>query len=314
MSNSIISLKGLQKTFTTGFLKRQREVALKEVSCEFESSRCTGLLGHNGAGKTTAIRIMLGLSRPEKGCVHFKGRPINRSDRFLIGYMPEVNRLPPALTVEEALHYQLKFMKQKTDKKTILDKLELVGLLDQRKKRVGALSKGMARRLAWAQSVIHRPELLILDEPFSGLDPLGRVDMNGWISDLKKEKTSIIFCTHELKTVEDLCDQVNILNNGQLVYSSAADAQIRPSPSHTLSLSGVDQTALKRIGEEERLPAWQESDQEGYVSTIYFDDYMVASSWLNACLRRGVIVVHFGAARVLTERKLIKYFEGGKKW
>jgi ABC-type multidrug transport system ATPase subunit len=207
-----------------GVMKR-RVTTVDGLSCAFDADAVTALLGHNGAGKTTTIKLILGLLRPNRGQIRCLGQPMSREHRRAIGYMPEVRKLPAALTCQEILLQQLRLYDGggffKSGRQALVaETLADVGLKGHEKKRVSQLSKGMGRRLAWAQATIHKPRFLILDEPFSGLDPLARHEMQAWMTKLKAQGTGMLICTHELWTVQDLCDKMFILNRGKLVFES----------------------------------------------------------------------------------------------
>ncbi len=177
-------------------------------------------MGHNGAGKTSTIRIILGLIFADRGQVIFHDHPMTIQDRRAIGYMPEANQLYRNLNAIEILKHQLKFYQKTVNQAHIEATLEQVGLARAQKKLARELSKGMARRLAWAQATIHDPEIIILDEPFSGMDPLGRIQMKAWLSDQRKRGKTMIFCTHEIDGVLQYCDHIHVIQNGRKVFSS----------------------------------------------------------------------------------------------
>ncbi len=211
----MIELKNLGKTYTKEVGKKSRP-ALDAVNLLLKEGECLGLLGHNGAGKTTLIRILLGLVHPSQGKMFFDEKPLVRKARQKIGYMPENQQLAARLTCEEnlKLHYSLisgRYLSHDLACKA----LQEVGLLDHRKKKVSDLSKGMGRRLAWAMANISDPQILVLDEPFSGLDPLGRIELHRWLGEKVKAGKGVLLCTHEIKLALSLCDRVQILRLGK---------------------------------------------------------------------------------------------------
>ncbi len=296
-----------------------RQTIIRDLSVDFASGRSSALLGHNGAGKTTTIKLILGLVRPTTGHVTIDGHAVGEAQRRLIGYMPEVNRIPLVLTPVEVLNFHLacyrpaKLKDAKSRKEAIEAALQRVELWDHRNKRVGKLSKGMARRLAWAQATIHDPSVLILDEPMSGLDPTGRMAMHHWISEFRAASKTIVFCSHEMNTVAELCDDVSILRKGQLVYSSGHSGVSGAAGGYRLSLSGVDENALRVLRETglrngSRLPQWVRMQHEGFLARLDFAGYADASQWVMAALQQGVVVTDFGAAPLIDESTLLKYF------
>jgi len=318
-----LELIGVRKVFRSDLMKGP-QVAIDGLSCRFLSGECTGLLGHNGAGKTTTIRLILGLVRPDGGQILFEGHPLTTKDKHFIGYMPEVNKLPAGLTPEEILKHQLQLfappgLRSGADRRAAVDaKLAEVSLTEHRKKRIGHLSKGMARRLAWAQATIHLPRLLILDEPSSGLDPLGRRRMLSWIEAEKRRGTSILLCTHELHQVATLCDEFVVLRRGHLALSSHGDggasAQMGANGGgrqrYNIQVSGLDEAGLRRLSSAEDLPDFVEVKHEGFLAMLSFADYEGSARWLGALLAKGYVVTRFGDESSLGEDELMRFFEG----
>ncbi len=322
-STSILELQGIRKVFDYDIFKK-KEVVIENLSCRFPQGKCTGLFGHNGAGKTTTIRMIFGMIRPDTGHILFEGHPLKLSDKQAIGYMPETNKLPGALTPEEILRHQLAIYNVGGSRQQHLDliraSLEEVGLWDHRKKFVRKLSKGMGRRLAWAQATIHKPKLVILDEPSSGLDPLGRRDMNEWIVALKQKGTSILLCTHDLQAMGTLCDDYHVIRRGRLVFSTLdqvseqnQDILYRQDGQslYQLKISGLTTDGIAKARSEHKLPAYQMAQQEALLGVLYFNDYAAAAQWLNFCNSKGMVVVNFGEAPTLEGKALYELFDGG---
>jgi ABC-2 type transport system ATP-binding protein len=324
MSETYIELINLQKTFRDDLLKKD-QIVLNSLNCSFAKGECTGLLGHNGAGKTTTIKMILGLLKPDNGTIRINGKSLTTESKRNIGYMAEVNKLPATLTPIEILNNQLrifnpkKYSDRSTRKKRILEKLEEVGLGNHSSKLVRNMSKGMGRRLAWAVATIHEPEFLILDEPSSGLDPLGRHKMLEWIKNEKKRGTTIMLCTHELAQINILCDNFHILNNGRLVLTTTKDDTVKSLASgnlnndwrhnYNLHLSGADEKSLKQLGDQQNLLPWQGFKQEGYLTVLGFAEYTDACAWMGAALQAGLIIVRFGDQLFMGEEELLPYFE-----
>jgi len=314
----ILEVKNLRKVFDQDLFKK-KQVVLDDLSFGFPEGSCTALMGHNGAGKTTTIRTIFGLIKPDKGEVLFRGRPLTLEDKRLIGYMPETNKLPLNLTCEEILSHQLrvfnpKDLKPKHYKEAIEKQLREVGLWDHRRKRVGKLSKGMGRRLSWAQATIHRPDLVILDEPMSGLDPVGYKLMTHLINQLRERRASIVLCTHDIWSIKETCEQVYIMKKGKLVYSSLNMDGGSPAQSlqHFLAISGSSLESLRSMQESSRLPAWGDLRTQSYRTELWFKDYSDAVKWLQACLLKGLLVVDFRKSSGLDEDHLLSFFEEDK--
>jgi ABC-2 type transport system ATP-binding protein len=314
----ILEVKNLRKVFDQDLFKK-KQVVLDDLSFGFPEGSCTALMGHNGAGKTTTIRTIFGLIKPDQGEVFFRGRPLTLEDKRLIGYMPETNKLPLNLTCEEILSHQLrvfnpKEIKPKHYKEAIEKQLREVGLWEHRRQRVGKLSKGMGRRLSWAQAVIHRPELIVLDEPMSGLDPAGYKLMIHLINQLRERRTSIVLCTHDIWSIKETCEQVYIMKKGKLVYSSLTMVGASPVQNlqHFLAISGTSLESLRSMQESNRLPAWGDLRTQSYRTELWFKDYSDAAKWLQACLVNGLLVVDFRKSSGLDEAHLLSFFEEDK--
>lgn len=312
-SSFILEIKNLKKTYDYDLFKKPQTI-LNGLNCGFPEGQCTAFMGHNGAGKTTTIRTIFGLIKPDSGEVLFRGKPIQRQDKAKIGYMPETNKLPSNLNAEEILLHHLRVfnppsIKPKFYRDAVTAKLREIGLWEHRHKRVGKLSKGMGRRLSWAQATIHQPELIVLDEPMSGLDPLGQKLMVSLIKRLREQEISIILCSHELYFIQDLCDQVHILNQGQLVFSTLEPKSAAPQQlGHRLVLTGCDQSSLEKLRESARLPAWLSLESRGLRIELAFEQYAEAVKWLQASLLKGLVVVDFKKSSQFDGEFLIQYF------
>ncbi|WP_449125955.1 ABC transporter ATP-binding protein [Staphylococcus chromogenes] len=197
----------------------QQVTAVKDISFELETGKMLGFLGRNGAGKTTTFRMILGLTEPSEGEIHFNGHKINTSNYNEIGYLPEERGLHAKLKVVDELTYlaTLKGMNKKDIKKAIDYWLDRFQITEHRDKKIESLSKGNQQKVQLLASMIHEPQLLILDEPFSGLDPVNIELLKKAVIDLNQQGTTIIFSSHRMEHIEELCDDVCILNRGQMV-------------------------------------------------------------------------------------------------
>ncbi len=321
-SAPILDLQNVRKVFKYDILKPKQTI-IKNLSCSFPTGTCTGLLGHNGAGKTITIRLILGLLRPDSGTIVFEGKKIGTSAKAAIGYMPEVNKLPAGLTVEEVLSHHLavfmpeEFKTSAARREAVTKKIEEVQLSKHRSKKIGKLSKGMARRVAWAQATIHQPRLLILDEPSSGLDPLGRSEMLSWISEEKKRGTSIILCTHELTQISLLCDQFHLLKSGELVMTSLPETAKRAESEcilydwqqkYAVHVSGFDRNLANKISADRRLTPPARIKETGMSAVLGFDSYETASAWVRELMSAGCMILKFSEEFVLTEDDIAKFY------
>ena len=197
------------------------KVALDHVSLDIPEGRIFGLLGPNGASKTTLIRIINRITIPTGGEVLFKGNPITQKDVEKIGYMPEERGLYRKMKVgEQALYLaQLKGMSRSDALKALKEWFIRFGIQDWWNKKVEELSKGMAQKLQFITTVVHRPSLMILDEPFSGFDPVNAELVRQEILRLKAEGATIILSTHNMESVEELCDDIALINKSKLVVT-----------------------------------------------------------------------------------------------
>jgi len=198
---------------------------LDHVSVEIPKGKIFGLLGPNGAGKTTLIRIINRITIPNGGEVMFDGRPITQRDVEKIGYLPEERGLYRKMEVGEQAMYlaQLKGMSHRDAQKALKEWFVRFGIQDWWKKKVEELSKGMAQKVQFITTVVHNPSLMILDEPFSGFDPVNAEIIRKEILRLKDEGATIILSTHNMESVEELCDNIALINKSKLVISGGVD-------------------------------------------------------------------------------------------
>jgi len=201
------------------------KVALDHVSLEIPEGQIFGLLGPNGAGKTTLIRIINRITIPSEGEILFSGRPITQADVARIGYMPEERGLYRKMKVGDQAMYlaQLKGMTAPQARQALKEWFVRFGIQDWWDKKVEELSKGMAQKLQFITTVVHRPSLMILDEPFSGFDPVNAEIIRHEILRLKDEGATIILSTHNMESVEELCDNIALINKSRLVITGGVD-------------------------------------------------------------------------------------------
>ena len=215
---AIIEIKNVSKSFG-------EKVALENVSLEIPEGKIFGLLGPNGAGKTTLIRIINRITIPTSGQVLFQGKPITQSDVERIGYMPEERGLYRKMKVgEQAMYFaQLKGMSKADAQASLKEWFTRFGIQKWWNKKVEELSKGMAQKVQFITTVVHNPKLLILDEPFSGFDPVNAEIVRHEILRLKEEGSTIILSTHDMSSVEELCDNLALINNSHVVITGGVD-------------------------------------------------------------------------------------------
>ncbi|MEC5424150.1 ABC transporter ATP-binding protein [Virgibacillus sp. C22-A2] len=198
--------------------------AVKNISFEFTSGKCISLIGPNGAGKTTILRTLAGLLKPSSGKVTFTEMKQQADIRLLIGYLPQHPVFYSWMTGKEFLVYsaQLAFLTKEEANKRAEYLLERVGIAEAKNKRIGKYSGGMKQRLGIAQAIIHKPKLLMLDEPVSSLDPIGRREVLILMEELKKEMT-ILFSTHILSDADEVSDELLLLRDGEIVEAGTMD-------------------------------------------------------------------------------------------
>lgn len=218
MSENIIECRNVCKNFG-------EKVALDNVSVSVPKGGIFGLLGPNGAGKTTLIRIINRITIPNGGEVLFDGRPITQSDVEKIGYLPEERGLYRKMEVGDQAMYlaQLKGMSAAEARKALKEWFVRFGIQDWWKKKVEELSKGMAQKVQFITTVVHKPSLMILDEPFSGFDPVNAELIRKEILRLKDEGATIILSTHNMESVEELCDNIALINKSHLVITGGVN-------------------------------------------------------------------------------------------
>ena len=213
----MITIRNLSKSF--GLIK-----ALDDLSITVEKGEIYGFIGRNGAGKSTTMNIIAGLSKPNQGTCIINGidiNHINHPSELNIGYLPENPQFLSWLTAYETLKYLTPDLDTKEGHSRIADLLKWVGLDYAKNRRVGGFSRGMKQRLGMACALVHNPELLILDEPSSALDPEGRSDVLSLILDLKKQGKTIILSTHILSDIERVCDRIGLINDGRLLLEKS---------------------------------------------------------------------------------------------
>ena len=213
---SLLSVQNVTKRYAT-------HVALKNVSIEVPEQSIFGLLGPNGAGKTSLIRIINQITGPDEGEIFLRGKKLDPADVANIGYLPEERGLYKKMKVgEQALYFaRLKGMSRNDAMKELkiwFEKFEMVSWWD---KKIEELSKGMQQKIQFIVTVIHKPKLLILDEPFSGFDPINANLIRNEILDLRKQGTTVIFSTHNMGSVEELCDNIALINKSEKILDGS---------------------------------------------------------------------------------------------
>ncbi len=245
----IVETRSLTKVYRD-FWGRKKKTALNALDLKIYKGEIFGLLGPNGSGKTTTIKLLLGLLFPTAGDSFVFGEPASKVEKNeRIGYLPEESYLYRFLNAEETLDFygRLFNIDSATRRKRAGELIELVGLSGDKKRILREYSKGMRQRIGLAQALINDPDLIILDEPTSGLDPLGTKWMKDLILDLRKRGKTVLMCSHRLDDVQNVCDRIAILFNGDLQEQGRVDKLIEDSNRLELRATGVQMNdALKR--------------------------------------------------------------------
>jgi ABC-2 type transport system ATP-binding protein len=249
MSDAAVAVSGLTKVFPVPF-HRERVVAVRDLDLRVESGEVYGLLGPNGSGKSTTLKIILGLVSPTRGRTEIFGRDSSRVDsREAVGFLPENPYFYKYLSGEETLAFfgKLGGLNGARLRQRIDELLELVGLTNARKRRLGTYSKGMLQRIGLGQALIHEPKLVVLDEPTAGVDPAGSRDIRNLIVDLKKRGITVLLSSHLLAQVQEICDHIGILANGVLVREGRLEELIAIQNQTELILENAPEPLLNEI-------------------------------------------------------------------
>lgn len=250
MDRAVAELINVTKHFRSNWTFRST-CAVDDLSFAIEEGEVLGLIGHNGAGKTTTFKLLLGLLRPTAGTLRWEGRPLEwHYPRQGIGFSPEQPYFYDYLTVSETLNFygQLYGLDTATRRTRIDELVERFRIGHKLNVPMRTLSKGTLQRVAVAQAIMHRPRLAILDEPMSGLDPVGRKEMRELIASLKLSGTTVLFSSHILSDAEALCDRVAILASGRLEEVVDLHTTVALPISYALTVVGAPCRLLETLG------------------------------------------------------------------
>jgi len=273
---------------THGLVKRYNGLtAVDHLDLSVHKGEIFGFLGPNGAGKTTTIRMLMDIIRPDEGTIEILGQPLQSQTLDRIGYLPEERGLYRKFKTAECLTYlaALKGMPRRTARERALALLEQVGLADFAQKKVETLSRGMQQKAQFVATLVHDPELLILDEPFQGLDPLNTELLKQMVLDLQKEGKTIIFSTHQMNQVEALCDRILLIDHGRsLLYGPLQDIKEQYAP-HAVRFRGnplpADPPGVRRL------------EQQGDSTLAFLADGVTPPTFLRRLLETGSEITHF---------------------
>ena len=275
-----IEIQGVSKVFKADLFKK-RVHAVNDLSFNIPQGQVFGLIGPNGAGKSTTIRMLLGLIQPDEGAILFRGSTLRNCDlRAEIGYLPENPYLYDHLTLNELLAFcgktsGLSFEEVERRSSNLMGKLNL---LEAQRRPIRTFSKGMLQRAGICFALLHDPSIVILDEPMSGLDPIGRKMVFDLVVELKEQGKTIFFCSHILNDVERLCDRIGLINRGKLVRQFERSDFLQLSGTmvflHTAPLSETQQGVARSMGVKIR------NESDGHLLAITDDCFFKVNAFL----------------------------------
>ncbi|GAB4493502.1 MAG: ABC transporter ATP-binding protein [Saprospiraceae bacterium] len=278
----ILSIQNVVKTYGS-------YTAVDHVSFDVQKGSVFGLLGPNGAGKTSLIRMITTITGPDSGAIFLDGEKLNERSPEKIGYMPEERGLYKKMKVGEQLLYlaQLKGLSKAAAQKEIDHWLTKFDIKDWWSKKIEDLSKGMQQKIQFIATIVHKPRLLILDEPFTGLDPINTNLIKDEIRQLNEAGISIIFSTHRMEQVEEMCDHIALINRGKNVLYGEVQ-----------SIKNQYKQNLYRVEWQGDLPAdfgqhFPITQQENHAVTVQLHDESESNKMLNYLIQRGVRITHF---------------------
>ncbi len=292
----LLELDGLTRRFGT-------LTALDDLSFSVPAGQVVGFLGPNGAGKTTAMRAVFGLTDLNAGTVRWNGAPVGQAERRRFGYMPEERGLYPAMLVSEQLEYlgRLHGLSGPAAAKATATWLDRLGVADRARSKVEALSHGNQQRVQLAAALVHGPELLVLDEPLAGLDPAGIDAIGEVLVEQTRQGCCVLFSSHQLDQVEDLCEAVTIIDHGRLVVTGRVDE---------LATSGPRRLVVRVEGDRDA--SWARalagvtiSEIDGGAARFVLDESVDSESVLKAAMDAGRVTEF-----VFERRRLSEVFRG----
>ncbi len=289
---ALLELIGLRRTYGN-------VVALDSLSFDVPAGRVVGFLGPNGAGKTTTMRAIFGLVDLEAGSVSWDGTPVGQAERRRFGYMPEERGLYPGMVVGEQLEYlgRLHGLSPPGAAAATDAWLERLELADRRNSKVETLSHGNQQRVQLTAALVHNPELLVLDEPLSGLDPTGIDAIGQVLVDQARAGCCVLFSSHQLDLVEDLCEQVTIIDHGRLVVSGTVDDLATSGPRRVVVRIEGDRTGAWA----RRLPDVTVSEVSGGAVRLVLGDSVDSDDVLRAAMAEGRVTQFSFERRRLSE-------------
>jgi ABC-2 type transport system ATP-binding protein len=261
---------------------------VNDVSFGVAQGEIFGLIGPNGAGKTTIIRMMMDIIKPDSGDIHILGERISDDAKNRIGYLPEERGLYKKLSVLKTLTYLSALKNSRVDNSRIEELLKRVDLLPHKDKKIEELSRGMGQLIQFLVTIIHNPQLIILDEPFAGLDPVNTELLKEIILELRSQNKAIILSTHRMNEVEELCDRILMIDGGRSVlYGRLADIKNKYRNNSVL---------VDFEGELGKLDGVIKSQQEGKYLELLLDAKTIPQKVLMQIVKQGITINHFEVA------------------
>ncbi len=291
MQEQVLELQNVSKKYGSF-------TAVDNISLAIPKGSIYGFLGPNGAGKTTTIRMILDIIKPDSGTVTVLGSTSAAAVRHRIGYLPEEKGLYKKMKVWAIISYfaSLKGLDRKAARARAFELLETYGLKDFADQKVESLSKGMGQKVQVLSAVAHKPELVILDEPFSGLDPVNQEVLEQLIQDLASNGQTVIFSTHIMQHAERLCDRLLLITKGQKIFDGTVEEACAILPRRVLIESANDISVLNQLQDvmsvqESVLPAGQDADRKLW--EIFLHENANPQSILQKCFENGIVLTRF---------------------
>ncbi len=286
--------------------------AVDDVSFTVEKGEIFGLLGPNGAGKTTTLRVLLDIFRPDSGTLSILGGPMTEAKKDRIGYMPEDRGLYQDIPLERCLAYlgALKGLPPSEVRRRSAEYLERFDLADSRHKKVKELSKGMQQKAQIIATLLHEPELLIVDEPFSGLDPVNTQMVKDLLRDQRSKGVTIIMCTHQMNQVEELCDRLVLIDHGKvMLYGNLEEIQRRYS-GHAVMVRAAGESDLQ--AHLASMPGILSSEQHNAALRINLASGASPQDILRQLVAQNVSIEQFEVALPTLDEIFIRVVQGDR--
>jgi len=296
---SIVELHNIRKVYDT-------KVAVEGLSLSIEPGTMFGLLGPNGSGKTSSIRMMIGMTMPDSGTVSLFGQPFTREALSRVGYLPEERGLYKKMKVMDQLIFlgRLHGLSEGTARARSLAWCERIEITEAIGKKTEELSKGMQQKIQFIAALLHDPELVIMDEPMSGLDPVNAALLQQTLIDLRKEGKAILFSTHRMDQVEKMCDEIALISRGKLMLSGSMREVKAGYPRNRL------QVAFTGDGSFIRHPGVADVKVEAGVAEITLRDEAAAQQILADALAHGTVITRFEVLEPTLEEIFIETVGG----